>query len=118
MVKADCDLFRDWASAHVAAVRQRTVRQETTMAKHGTLPEFMYQRNRINSDQPVDLVSDEECKEQEEDWEQEDQIIEYDEEETCLEAITEVEISSSATFLVGATSRFGRSVRVSNRLLM
>ena len=75
MVKADCDLLRDWASAHGAAVRQRTVRQETTMAKHDTWHEYMYQRNCINSDQPVNLVFDEECKEQEEDQEREDQII-------------------------------------------
>ena len=42
---SDCDLLRNWASAYGAAVRQRTVRQETTMAKHGTLPEFLYQRH-------------------------------------------------------------------------
>ena len=41
----DCDLLRNWASAYGAAVRQRTVRQETTMAKHGTLPEYLYQRH-------------------------------------------------------------------------
>ena len=40
----DCEIMRGWASTYGAAVRQRTVRQETTMAKHGTLPEFMYQR--------------------------------------------------------------------------
>ena len=39
----DCDLLRNWVSAYGAAVRQRTVRQETTMAKHGTLPEYLYQ---------------------------------------------------------------------------
>ena len=43
----DCDryLLCNWASAYGAAVRQRTVRQETTMAKHGTLPEYLYQRH-------------------------------------------------------------------------
>ena len=40
----DCEIMRGWASTYGAAVRQRTVRQETTMAKHGTLPEFIYQR--------------------------------------------------------------------------
>ena len=34
-----------------AAVRQRTVRQETTMAKHGTLFEFLYQRHLEVGDQ-------------------------------------------------------------------
>ena len=33
MSKANCDIMRDWASAYRAAVRQRTVRQETTMDK-------------------------------------------------------------------------------------
>ena len=41
----DCDLLRNWASAYGAAVRQRTVRRETATAKHGTLPEYLYQRH-------------------------------------------------------------------------
>ena len=43
MSNANCDIMRNWASAYGAAVRQRRVRQETTMAKHGNLPEFMRQ---------------------------------------------------------------------------
>ena len=42
MSPADCNALRNWASSYGAAVRQRTERQETTMARHGTLPEFMY----------------------------------------------------------------------------
>ena len=34
-----------------AAVRQSTVRQETTMAKHGTLQEFLYRRHLELGDQ-------------------------------------------------------------------
>ena len=34
-------------------MRQRTVRQETTMAKHGTLPELIYQRQCVTSDKPI-----------------------------------------------------------------
>ena len=34
--------MREWTSANGRAVRQRTVRQETTMAKAGTLPESCY----------------------------------------------------------------------------
>ena len=44
MSPADCNALRNWASSYGAAVRQRTVSQETTMARHGTVPEFMYQR--------------------------------------------------------------------------
>ena len=53
MRPADCDALRDWASSFGAAVRQRTVRQETTMARHGTLPEFMYERQFEILERPV-----------------------------------------------------------------
>ena len=46
--QADCDALRDWASSYGA-----TVRQETTMARHGTLLEFMYQRQCEISEKPV-----------------------------------------------------------------
>ena len=36
--------MREWAHAYGAAVRQRSVRQETTIARAGTLPVFLYQR--------------------------------------------------------------------------
>ena len=35
---------RGWAQTFGAAVRQRSVRQETTMARAGTLPSYLYQR--------------------------------------------------------------------------
>ena len=40
---ANCVIMRDWASVYGAAVRQWTMCQETTMAKHGTHPEYKYQ---------------------------------------------------------------------------
>ena len=46
-------------------MRQRTVRQETTMAKHGTLPEYIYQRHCISAERPIN-VSFEEPEEEEE----------------------------------------------------
>ena len=51
--QANCALLRGWASSYGAAVRQRTVYQETTMVKHGTLPEYMYHRQCIILDTPV-----------------------------------------------------------------
>ena len=36
---------------YCTVIRQRTVRQATTMAKHGTLPEFLYQRHLEVGDQ-------------------------------------------------------------------
>ena len=46
-------------------MRQRTVRQETTMAKHSTLPEYIYQRHCISAERPIN-VSFEEPEEEEE----------------------------------------------------
>ncbi|KAK3747343.1 hypothetical protein QZH41_007273 [Actinostola sp. cb2023] len=63
MTKPDCDALRDWASSYGAAVRQCTVRQETTMAKHGTLPEYMYQRQCITSDSPIRIIFEKEISE-------------------------------------------------------
>ena len=40
-----------WNDEYGAAVRQRTVRQETTTAKHGTFLEFLYQRHLEAGDQ-------------------------------------------------------------------
>ena len=58
MRPADCDTLRDWASSYGAAVRQRTVRQETTMARHGTLPEFMHQRQCEVAEKPISIAFD------------------------------------------------------------
>ena len=125
----------DWGSAYGAAVRQRTVRRETTMAKHGTLPEFMYQQHYIYSDDPVYVVFEEAIRDgleagRPEDGSQtvqamDDESSEYDEnsDEDDVETSNESgnflqrEIGSSATFLLGARSRFGRAIQFSNRLL-
>ena len=140
MSKANCDILRAWASAYGAAVRQRTVRQETTMAKHGTLPEFMYQRQCVTYENAVNVVFENdtpgELQEQENgedrepdpsiegggqhDWQDNDP--EYDESSdeevrTDTEEFVQGEIGSSANFLIGATSRFGRAIRLNNQLL-
>jgi len=57
MPQADCDLIRNWASSYGSAAGQRTVQQETTMAKHGTLPKFIYQRKCVASDEPITLTT-------------------------------------------------------------
>ena len=125
MCQADCDSLRDWAASYGAAVRQRTVRQETTMARHGTLPEFMYQRQCEIFENPVsiafDVQSDDtsddaavnQLEEEEGDIFDESSDEEVEEDSTLLQG----EIGSSATFLIGARTRYGRAVRFNNRLL-
>ena len=58
-VKTKLQHHAGWALAYGAAVQQRTVRQETTMAKHGTLHEYIYQRHCIKSDQPINITLEE-----------------------------------------------------------
>ena len=57
--------MQNYACTYGAAVRQRITRQETTMAKHGTMPEMIYQRKlviteKINFASHKDSVVDEE----------------------------------------------------------
>ena len=47
--------MRDYALTYEAAVRKRTNRQETTMARHGTMPELIYQRQLEISADKVDV---------------------------------------------------------------
>ena len=49
--------MREWASINGKAVRRRTVRQGTTMAKAGTLPEPCYHQEL----KPTDANEDIEC---------------------------------------------------------
>ena len=49
--------MRDYALTYGAAVRQRTNRQETTMARHGTMPELIYQRQLEISTDKVDVLT-------------------------------------------------------------
>lgn len=59
MCQIDCDALRDWVTSFGAAVRQRTRLQETTMVRHDTLPEFMYQTQYEVFDMPVPYAFDE-----------------------------------------------------------
>lgn len=47
MSNSDQEVMRSWARDHGKCVRQRTVRQETTKFKAGTLPLNMYEQNDI-----------------------------------------------------------------------
>ena len=111
MPPADCDALRDWASFFGAAVR--TVRQETTMARHGTLPEFMYQRQCEFSERPVGIAFDEQgntadaAKENELEEDEADEFDQSSDEEvsedgrenTRCPTLLQGEIGRSETFL-------------------
>ena len=61
MEKTNIEAMRDWAKSFGRGVRQRTNRQETTMARHGALPEYIWQRklkisDRIEFDHETDTI--------------------------------------------------------------
>ena len=127
--------MRNYALTYGAAVRQRTNRQETTMARHGTMPEMIYQRQLRISASRVNLASsegseltevnenEEEVERGESDPEIEEEFPEYDsstnENEEQEDGDSSIpELDRRFTFLLGATTRFGRQVRINSRFLM
>ena len=127
-----CDLLHNWASTYGAAVRQRTVQQETTMAKHGTLPEYLYQRHLEVGDKVnlnLEVGEDEDLNEHE--TSEEASVSDKDHQEFDESSDKEVdvisdndhsqsqhnELGTSTNSLFGTRSRYGRAVRFNNRLL-
>ena len=103
------------------------------MAKHGTLPEYMYQRQCIASDEPVVVAfaimqddkvnkssdtiesdSEEEVEEFNSSSDEEVEAGSADQNDAVFQA---AEIGGSTTFLLGARSGFGRAIRLNNRLV-
>ena len=89
------------------------------MAKHGTLPEFMYQRQCNISENSVSIAFDERVNRvedaKENNSEEDESDAEFDEssdedveDHSREESLLQGEIGSSATFLLGAKTRFGR----------
>lgn len=114
--------MRNYASIYGAAVRQRTNRQETTMARHGTMPEMIYQRQLQISEDRVDLALSEGLESSEVN-ENEEEVPEYDsstdEDEEPEDGDSSIpELDRRSTFLLGARTRFGRQVRINNGFLL
>ena len=123
MSQENCEVLRSWAASCGAAVRQRTVRQETTMAKHGALPEYMYQR-QCQATEKVDIQFVAES-ENEEDTEEQltqevaDETDVFDEssddeiiggEDEAMGGGSQDELASATDFLFGSRSRYGRTI--------
>ena len=127
--------MRNYTSTYGAAVRQTTNRQETTMARHKTMPEMFSQRKLHISEDRVDLAlfegsdssvvneNEEEAETAESDPDNGGGGPEYDsstdkdkEPEDGDSRIPELDRRS--TFLLGTTIHFGRQLRIYNRFLM
>ena len=128
--------MREWASINGAVVRQRSCRQETTMARAGTLPENAYfdelkpiheQKTKLND---YEILLEGESSGEESASESEGEVLEYEsdsENENEIENENENEndgtdhvnsIANVATFLVGTSSRFGRTVKFNRKYIV
>ena len=110
----DAQLMKEWAHTFGAAVRQRTVRQETTMARAGTLPSFLYQRE-IMPGESVDLTGEVHRSEDEDGYETCSSAEEEMDEEDDSQSVSTLD--REANFLLGRVSTFGRAVRFNSRLM-
>ena len=125
----DAQTMKEWADMYGASVRQHTVRQETTMCRVGTLPDYLYQC-QVQPGEPViidSLGKDSEAENQEERVEEEEEMggveVEYDtsSDEGSNNEVQEEERENSvgtleleANFLLGTVSQFGRAIRFNN----
>ena len=118
-----------YAAQYGRCVRQRTVRQETTMAKAGTLPEYCYLPVEGQCHAPVDIDDEPKINEEVEEYESSDDEIEdrlscnsddsgSDSDLPIPNAAQQAESTNSQNlFLIGRVSRFGRAVRLNSRFI-
>ena len=138
MSSADQDLMRNWANTHGKCVRQRTVQQETTKYKAGTLPLNMYQtavhRGERLEFAPVERVEQPEFS-KEEGREGaptsrdpgDDQLSEYDDDSSDNDsdnfaveedgAIRDMQNEELGFLFASRRTRSGRTVKTNNALL-
>ena len=125
-------MMREWAVLHGKCVRQRTVRQETTKFKAGTLPLNMYRpslsdypKEKVNLFQnhmpDAPIIAHEEEEREEEEQEQEENGVtsnlqedEYDTDSEREHAVDDDndDDDDTLTFMRAVTTRSGRAVRV------
>ena len=120
-------VMRDWAQPFGAAVRQCSVRQETTMTRAGTLPSYLYQRE-VRLGESVSL----ECSGNngETKLKKETRKTAY---WSTIQAVAKICMMShfllimmrpmmmldrEATFLLGAVSHFRRTVHFNNKIIV
>ena len=105
----------EWAASNGKAIRQRTVRQETTKFKAGTLPLNMYATSAQSTEKIIIEHAEEDHHEEAE--HDEEQESEYDtESESELLPNVDSDQEDEMTFLRAVTTRSGRTVQVASKL--
>ena len=105
----------EWEANNGKAIRQRTVRQETTKFKAGTLPLNIYAISAQSTEKIItEHVEEDHHEESEHDEEQES---EYDtESESDLLSTVHSDQEDEMTFIRAVTTRSGLTVRIASKL--
>ena len=112
--KKDEEELKQWSASYIQAVRQRTVRQETKMAIMGTLPYYKYSKNVKKI---AESTSEYQFEEKEALEANDSGTDEFDSSIDQESPAMADEIDDRAAFLVVRTSKFGRAIKLSNKLL-
>ena len=135
---ADEETLWSWANIYTRAVRQRTVCQETTMAKTGTLPHYLYtakisevvERTEeylilliVPTDVSTAVVNEKEVLIEE--MQEDDNEPSSDEEEELDNVHPNIATSTAdvagldegSLFLVGRSTRFGQSIKINSKFI-
>ena len=140
----DEETLRTWANTYTRAVRQRTVHQEKTMAKTGTLPHYLYTAKISEVAETTEeysillivptgvstaVVNEKEIlieEVEEDDNEKSDEFEPSSDEEEELDnahpniatSTTDVAgLDEGSLFLVGRSTRFGRSIKINSKFI-
>lgn len=133
--KVEEEEMRQWAQTYTKGVRQRSVRQETTMDKSGTLPHYLYsvdickqaaktkryvdEENQIEETKTTavePILDDDEPNHADDSIIPDEQSDKFSSEEDDVEESHDaVDVGDQALFLIGRTSRFGRAIKISKR---
>ena len=108
-------MILEWAANNGKAIRQRTVRQETTKFKAGTLPLNIYATSAQSTEKVIiEHVKEDHHEEPEHDEEQESK---YDTEyESELLPTVDSDQEDEMTFIRAVTTPSGRTVRIASKL--
>lgn len=130
--KEDQEKLQTWANSYTRAVRQRTVRQETTMAKMGTLPHYLYSNSiskvvdgapslqRAGNTCDHENNSEKLCYEEQDQFEasSSDESSNDDDGEEIISVSKDSSVSSTSLFALGRSSRFGRTIKIREKFVV
>ena len=109
--------MKEWAHTLGAAVHQRTVQQETTTGRAGTLPNFLYEKDIVPG-QSIVLTADVGPPDNEDEYDTGSSAEEEEIEDQVREGSQRVAtLDGEANFLLGRVSAFGHAIPFNSRFM-